>query len=237
MVSKKLFTDYLILPIGKPGCGKGTAMKSLAQTLSIEHVSTGDLIRALPKEDPRRIMSEAGKLIPDEEVSRIALPYVEMRKTLVLDGFPRTIAQYDVMLDHLGRTAQKKLDDIIFIGIDCPPKVALMRLENRAREENRADDQREKLEIRLSEYENNTLPLWLRLSTRVPESGNRRFADLEGSYEISQLKRGGYFVKLDGARAKEGVYMAALKAFTLINNLTRPISEVLAVPRRSKVQA
>lgn len=235
MEEKRLYADYLILPIGMPGCGKGTLGKNLAEKLSVLHVSTGDLIRALPEDDARRKLAMEGKLIPDAEVSKIAHPHLEYSGTLILDGFPRTVAQYEGMINYLSKKAQRKLRDILFIGIDCPPVVALSRLERRALEEGRADDQKEKFAIRMNEYREKTLPLWEMLSTRG--SGNTRFMDLLDGTETTALKNGGYFIKIDGRKSKEDVFEDAYKIFTVINNLTRPVASRLKPARVKKPAA
>jgi adenylate kinase len=90
-----------LILFGPPGSGKGTQAKLLIERLSIPHISTGDMLRdRIASGDPLGLrvkdLMGAGRLVPDEVVNqlvedRIAAP--DCRNGLILDGFPRTIAQ------------------------------------------------------------------------------------------------------------------------------------------------
>lgn len=86
---------------GVPGAGKGTQAELLTSCLSIPHISTGDMFRALQKgESPlaikiRNILA-SGELVPDSVVTEIALERLGEDDCLggfLLDGFPRTLPQ------------------------------------------------------------------------------------------------------------------------------------------------
>jgi adenylate kinase len=103
----------IIVMMGAPGAGKGTQAERLGAALGLPHVSTGELFRDLLKSDSalgRKVRGhmESGGLVPDEIVvamvkDRLAEPDAE--QGVILDGFPRTVAQaqaLDEMLEKAG---------------------------------------------------------------------------------------------------------------------------------------
>ena len=97
-----------IVMLGPPGAGKGTQAKRLAASRAIPHVSTGDMLReAVQSGTPlgQRVQAvlDSGRLVSDDIVAdlvreRLARP--DALAGVVLDGFPRTVAQAE-MLDAL----------------------------------------------------------------------------------------------------------------------------------------
>jgi adenylate kinase len=91
--------------LGPPGAGKGTQATGLAQELGLVHLSTGDLLRAAvaagtPLGVEADTFMRAGKLVPDELVVRILkarLGEPDTRPGFLLDGFPRTLAQAELL--------------------------------------------------------------------------------------------------------------------------------------------
>ena len=104
-----------IVMLGAPGAGKGTQAKKIAAKYNIPHVSTGDIFRAnikggteLGKE--AKSYMDAGKLVPDELTVRILLDRVaedDCKNGYVLDGFPRTIPQAEVLDKELTKAGEK----------------------------------------------------------------------------------------------------------------------------------
>lgn len=126
---------FLIL-LGAPGTGKGTQAHLLAEKEGWLHVSTGDMLReAVAKktalgEEAKKYMDQ-GALVPDELVigmliERIAQP--DAQEGLILDGFPRNLAQaqaLDAALDEAGRSVD------IAINIAAPDDELVARLSGR----------------------------------------------------------------------------------------------------------
>ncbi|HWJ45516.1 MAG TPA: adenylate kinase [Gaiellaceae bacterium] len=152
-----------LLLLGPQGSGKGTQAKRIADDRGIPHVSTGDMFRAL--DDSTELGREVaaimarGELVPDAITIRMIqdrLAEPDADDGFILDGFPRNLAQaqaLDRMLGGIGRG----LDAILFF--DVPDDVALERMERRAREETRADDNPEAMRKRLSIYHSETEPV------------------------------------------------------------------------------
>ena len=91
--------------LGPPGAGKGTQAAELAAALSIPAISTGNIIRAAVKEGtPVGIIAKGyidkGGLVPDETVVSLVeerLKEDDCKAGYILDGFPRTITQAEIM--------------------------------------------------------------------------------------------------------------------------------------------
>ncbi len=125
-----------IIMLGAPGAGKGTQAKMIAEQYKIPHVSTGDIFRANIKngtelgKEAKKYMDE-GKLVPDELTVRILLDRVaqsDCKDGYVLDGFPRTIPQAEVLDAEL-----KKLGDQVdvAINVDVPDENIVGRMSGR----------------------------------------------------------------------------------------------------------
>ncbi len=97
-------TAPTVLILGPPGAGKGTQSGRIADAFDVEHVTTGDALRANKDMDisemdteydtPRAYM-EAGDLVPDAVVDRIVEEALADADGFVLDGYPRNAAQAD----------------------------------------------------------------------------------------------------------------------------------------------
>ena len=91
----------VVILLGAPGVGKGTQAARLAESNGAEHVSTGDLLRTARREGTelgrkaQRYM-DAGELVPDDLILSLVREHLgELPEgaDVLLDGFPRTIAQ------------------------------------------------------------------------------------------------------------------------------------------------
>src|SRR6056297_665734 len=103
-----------ILLLGAPGAGKGTQSKRLAEAYDIEHITTGDALRANKDMEtehgtPREYM-EAGDLVPDAVVNEIVDAALAEADGFVLDGYPRNLSQAEYLSEQTELTAAIFLD-------------------------------------------------------------------------------------------------------------------------------
>ncbi len=91
--------------VGPPGAGKGTQAQFLAAHYSIPHISTGDIFRAnLKSGTPLGLQAKGfmdkGELVPDSvtnEMVKDRLTHDDVANGFLLDGFPRNVAQAEVL--------------------------------------------------------------------------------------------------------------------------------------------
>lgn len=146
--------------VGPPGAGKGTQAAVLSGELGIPHISTGDLFRAhisekteLGREVQRYI--DAGELVPDavtNEMVRGRLADDDARQGFLLDGFPRNVAQAEVLAKIL---AGDGLDLDAVVEFRVPEDVVVQRLLDRGR----SDDTEDVIRYRQQVYRQETAPL------------------------------------------------------------------------------
>jgi adenylate kinase len=146
--------------VGPPGAGKGTQATVLSKKLGVPHISTGDLFRAhiseqteLGREVKRYL--DAGDLVPDgvtNEMVRQRLTEEDARQGFLLDGFPRNVAQADVLAKILAGDGHA-LDAVIEFRV--PEDELVHRLLARGR----ADDTEDVIRNRQQVYRKETAPL------------------------------------------------------------------------------
>jgi len=167
-----------ILLLGAPGAGKGTQSKRLAEEYGIDHVTTGDALRANKDMEteygtPREYM-DAGELVPDAVVNEIVEAALDDADGYVLDGYPRNLSQaeylteitelsaaifLDVGEDELvrrltGRRMDPETGDIYHTEFNMPDDETV-----EARLVQRDDDTEEVVRDRLEVYYENTKPV------------------------------------------------------------------------------
>ena len=181
----------IIVMMGAPGAGKGTQARLLQERLGLPQISTGDMFRALAKADTPlarevHVVQAAGQLISDDLVIRIVeerTSQPDCRGGYVLDGFPRTPAQAE-MLERLafaqgheiqaifvdvpfeilerrttGRRTCPLCGEIYNIYFKPPQHDEVCDLHPEVRLTRRADDTAGKIRVRLATYERETQPL------------------------------------------------------------------------------
>ena len=183
----------VIIMLGAPGTGKGTVAGILTQKLGIPQVSTGDIFRKHIKEQTElgklaeKYISK-GNLVPDDvtiDLVKSRLQEDDVKKGIILDGFPRTVAQaeaLDKMLEEQGRrvdmvvnltTPKEEIIERIINRRICsnpecktiynlvlnPPKVKGICDKCGSELIQRKDDNRETVEARLENYLEVTSPL------------------------------------------------------------------------------
>jgi adenylate kinase len=97
------------LLIGAPGAGKGTQARVVCEALGIPHIASGDLLRdhrrrGTPLGEIARSYMDQGDLVPDDLVIEMVIERLgaaDAAGGALLDGFPRTLAQAEVLDDEL----------------------------------------------------------------------------------------------------------------------------------------
>jgi adenylate kinase len=149
-----------LLLLGAPGSGKGTQGQRLASHFDVQHVASGDVLRAEVRAGTplgREVASyqRRGDLVPDQIVFDLVTPVVvaaAARGGYILDGFPRTVPQAIEAAD-LGRRLDVTLDAAVYLNV--PDSVLTERLLARAR----ADDSAEVIRHRLQVFTKTSSPL------------------------------------------------------------------------------
>ncbi|MEL4154081.1 adenylate kinase [Corynebacterium bovis] len=146
--------------LGPPGAGKGTQAAILSDALSIPHVSTGDLFRdnisretELGREAQQYM--DAGRFVPTSVTAnmvRTRLGQDDAAKGFLLDGFPRTIEQAEILRDMLAEKGES-LDAVVNYTVS--EDVVVERMLARGRK----DDNEEVIRTRLQVYRDETAPL------------------------------------------------------------------------------
>ncbi len=111
-----------IILIGTQGSGKGTQAALLTQDFGIRHIATGDLFRqAIAEKTAFGLQAkdyiERGALVPDEitvTMVRTTIEEPESIQGIVLDGFPRTLAQAQA-LDNELQSIGRKIDAVLYL--------------------------------------------------------------------------------------------------------------------------
>lgn len=143
---------------GRQGAGKGTQCDRIVDHYGVIHLSTGDMFRAAVSAETelgRKVapIMQSGDLVPDDMTigivrERLAEPDVES-KGFVLDGFPRTPAQAEALVEMLGEDSLTTV-----INLDVPLEEVKARMKARGR----GDDNDESMAQRLALYESETVP-------------------------------------------------------------------------------
>jgi len=145
-----------LVVFGRQGAGKGTQCELLAERFQVPHISTGDMLRAaLAEETPVGLEAkpymDAGELLPDNVMIRLVderLSAADTENGFLLDGFPRSLAQAEAILELLGDRIDAAID------IDVPLDVVMERMIARGR----TDDTPEAIATRLNLYSQTTVP-------------------------------------------------------------------------------
>jgi len=200
-----------VVLLGPPGAGKGTQAKRLSEELGLLHISTGDLLReavsrGTPLGKKAKAYMDRGELVPDELMIAFVEETLPEGGGVILDGFPRTVAQARALDDLFSRKGLNLHSVILF---EVPDELVVERLSGRRLcsecgavyhvryappKENglcdrcgaplmqRDDDREEVVRRRLSVYREQTAPL------------------------IDYYKRKGILIRLDASRSVEEVH-------------------------------
>ncbi|MDT9587396.1 MAG: adenylate kinase [Candidatus Arsenophonus melophagi] len=203
-----------IILLGAPGTGKGTQARFIIEKYSIPQISTGEMLRSAVKTDTKlglkvKELMASGKLITDELVIALAQQRIvqdDCRNGFLLDGFPRTIPQANVMkksgiiVDYvlefyapdeiiieriIGRRIHAPSGRIYHIKFN-PPKIANRDDITSEALSIRQDDQEKAIKNRLVEYHKLTEPL-ITYYRKEAASGNTKYFKLDCTRQISAV--------------------------------------------------
>ncbi|HSX44521.1 MAG TPA: nucleoside monophosphate kinase [Candidatus Saccharimonadales bacterium] len=144
----------MIIFMGVAGSGKSLQGKMLADEHGLPWLSTGEFLRMLISGRRRKEMLE-GKLLDDHEIITLIqkiLGIIDSQQEFVLDGFPRTPAQADWLLNQV---KHKQLKITKVVNLQAKPEIVRQRLIDRGRQ----DDYNEAIDERFKEYQETILPI------------------------------------------------------------------------------
>ncbi len=195
-----------LIILGPPASGKGTQAKMLAERFNLKHISSGDILRANSANPKIRKYLENGSLVPDEIVFdflKKEMENLEGKKGFILDGFPRTIKQAE-MLDSFLKEKGMEIDRVIYLDVKdgevikrvsgrrvcpkcgatfnvyfAPPKIEGVCDRCKGRLIQREDDREEVVKKRLEIFKKETLPLLEYYKGKVITiNGNRKIFEI-----------------------------------------------------------
>jgi adenylate kinase len=181
----------IIVLMGAPGAGKGTQARLLQERRGLPQISTGDMFRALmktetPLAEELRPLLTLGRLVPDELTMRVVRERTaqpDCRAGYILDGYPRTTAQaemleglaveqghallavlvdvpYDILEKRMtGRRNCPVCGEIYNVYFKPPVREGFCDLHPEVRLAQRADDNAETARDRVETFERDTRPL------------------------------------------------------------------------------
>lgn len=126
----------IVILLGAPGSGKGTLAVELAKVPGIRHLSSGDLLRAAVKDGTpagvkAKAFMESGNLVPDELIAEMIEDVVRAdaeTQTLLLDGFPRNVAQAEILSDMMTRVGVTLRGALL---LEVPDEIVVRRISGR----------------------------------------------------------------------------------------------------------
>ncbi|XP_026854182.2 adenylate kinase isoenzyme 5 [Electrophorus electricus] len=153
----------VVLIIGGPGSGKGTQSLKIAERYGFEYVSVGELLRKkmIHNATSNRKWSLIARIITNGELAPQETTITEIKQKImkipdangiVIDGFPRDVGQALSFEDQICTP-----DLVVFLS--CSNQRLKERLEKRAEQQGRPDDNPKATERRLTNFKQNAIPL------------------------------------------------------------------------------
>jgi adenylate kinase len=181
-----------IILFGAPGSGKGTQSQLIVEKYGLQHLSTGDVLRAEIKtgsELGKQIdaLISNGNLVPDEMMYGLIEKYIaglsKHCKGTIFDGYPRTVAQAVSLTSLL----KKYNMEALMIDLMVDEQLLIQRLLERGKVSGRADDNLNTIRHRIAVYHDQTEPIahyYLRHGNYFAVNGNHEVEDV-----FKQIKR------------------------------------------------
>ena len=165
---RAIFAPTVVYVLGEPGSGKGTQCANIVKEFGFTHLSTGDLLRVAAAvgaqskdaaakqsfgEELAQTMAE-GRLVSDDMVMTVLMRAVRNSGSsrFLIDGFPRTAAQAEMLEAAMGRPS-------FVLHFDVPRDVVKKRMIARGLKTGRADDSEAAIEKKLAAYDEQSAPV------------------------------------------------------------------------------
>lgn len=157
-----MFLNVVIF--GAPGSGKGTQSAFIEKKYGLEHLSTGDLLRAELQSKSGLAKSidsyiSKGNLVPDELIIDMlakVLDSIQSSKGYIFDGFPRTLTQAEALKKML---AERNMEVSVMLDLNVDETELIDRLVKRGQTSGRSDDNFETVQKRIQVYHSKTAPV------------------------------------------------------------------------------
>jgi adenylate kinase len=129
-------SEQNLILLGPPGAGKGTQAQRLVDDFGLPYYATGDILRAAVKDETdvgkeAKESMDKGDLVPDELICKVIMERVDSDEAadgFLLDGFPRTIPQAEVLEEALGRRGRELTAALL---VEAPDEEVIRRLSGR----------------------------------------------------------------------------------------------------------
>jgi adenylate kinase len=153
-----------IVIFGAPGSGKGTQSDRIVREFGLDHISTGDVLRAEIRNQTELgaiagNYINRGQLAPDDLIIDILAHTLDGKansKGIIFDGFPRTLPQAQALKEMLRK---RGTGIAAMLNLEVDTDELIRRLLERGRLQGRTDDNLETIRARLNVYHTQTAPL------------------------------------------------------------------------------
>jgi adenylate kinase len=175
-----------IILCGAPGSGKGTQSEFIGKKYGLQHISTGDVLRAeiaTGSELGKQIeaLISKGNLVPDDIMYGVIENYIAGLPNdcpgTIFDGYPRTVSQAEALTSLL----EKYHMEAIMIDLMVDEQLLIQRLIERGKVSGRTDDNLNTIRHRIAVYHNQTEPIahyYLHHGNYCPVNGNHNMEDV-----------------------------------------------------------
>jgi adenylate kinase len=175
-----------IILCGAPGSGKGTQSEFIGKKYGLQHISTGDVLRAeiaTGSELGKQIeaLISKGNLVPDDIMYGVIENYIAGLPNdcpgTIFDGYPRTVSQAEALTSLL----EKYHMEAIMIDLMVDEQLLIQRLIERGKVSGRTDDNLNTIRHRIAVYHNQTEPIahyYLHHGNYCPVNGNHNIEDV-----------------------------------------------------------
>ena len=182
---------HVVFIVGGPGAGKGTACKVLKEEFKYNHLSTGDILRNIVKEQKNPKWKElqekmnSGAFVSSSELMGFVKDEFKALagQKVLLDGFPRNQENVDEWNKQMNDVADVKA----LLYLDCKPETMKKRML--VRNEGRADDNEETMKKRIENFVSSTIPV------------------------VEEFKKTGKVISVDAEKTAKEVYEEIAKKF------------------------